>query len=441
MLEVTRQDGVARVTLNRPELRNAFDDALIGKLSQAFAELAVDRSVRVIVLAGNGPAFCAGADLNWMKRMAGYSYEENLADAKGLADMLAALDRLPKPTIARVHGPVFAGGTGLVAACDIAVGTPEAKFCLSEAKLGLSPATISPYVIRAMGERLARRYFLTAEVFDAQEAYRIGMLSLLVPAGELDAAVAELVKHLLAGGRSRTRRSRRSSAMSPADGPTTRSRPRRQSASPRSAARPKAAKASPPSSKSAKLPGVRQDPDRQSRRDRVPRRAHGSPAWHRDGRGLHRCRSRRAPRAKRRRGAPHRDLSRYRRRHCGCPCHADAGDPPRLRLPLGKRRVRRRAARRASCSSARRRKRSPQWATRQRRSSSWREPACRSFRAITAKRRTRRSSKRKRSASAFRAHQALGRRRRQRHARGARPAIVRRGSGGIEARSEISFRR
>jgi methylglutaconyl-CoA hydratase len=200
MLEVTRQDGVARVTLNRPELRNAFDDALIGKLSQAFAELAVDRSVRVIVLAGNGPAFCAGADLNWMKRMAGYSYEENLADAKGLADMLAALDRLPKPTIARVHGPVFAGGTGLVAACDIAVGTPEAKFCLSEAKLGLSPATISPYVIRAMGERLARRYFLTAEVFDAQEAYRIGMLSLLVPAGELDAAVAELVKHLLAGG-------------------------------------------------------------------------------------------------------------------------------------------------------------------------------------------------------------------------------------------------
>ena len=200
MLEVTRQDGVARVTLNRPELRNAFDDALIGKLSRAFAELAVDRSVRVIVLAGNGPAFCAGADLNWMKRMAGYSYEENLADAKGLADMLAALDRLPKPTIARVHGPVFAGGTGLVAACDIAVGTPEAKFCLSEAKLGLSPATISPYVIRAMGERLARRYFLTAEVFDAQEAYRTGMLSLLVPAGELDSAVAELVKHLLAGG-------------------------------------------------------------------------------------------------------------------------------------------------------------------------------------------------------------------------------------------------
>ena len=200
MLEIRREDGVARVTLNRPELRNAFDDALIAKLSSAFAELGTDGSVRVVVLAGNGPAFCAGADLNWMKRMAGYSYDENLADAKALADMLAALDRLPKPTIARVHGPVFAGGTGLVAACDIAVGTPEAKFCLSEAKLGLSPATISPYVIRAMGERLARRYFLTAEVFDAQEAHRIGMLSLLVPSAELDAAVGELVKHLLAGG-------------------------------------------------------------------------------------------------------------------------------------------------------------------------------------------------------------------------------------------------
>jgi methylglutaconyl-CoA hydratase len=200
MLEVTRRGGVARVTLNRPELRNAFDDALIRKLSDAFAELEKDRSVRVVVLAGNGPAFCAGADLNWMKRMAGYGYDENLADAKALAAMLAALDRMPKPTIARVHGPVFAGGTGLVAACDIAVGTPEAKFCLSEAKLGLSPATISPYVMRAMGERNARRYFLTAEVFDAEEALRIGMLSLLVSQGQLDSTVEELVKHLLAGG-------------------------------------------------------------------------------------------------------------------------------------------------------------------------------------------------------------------------------------------------
>ena len=200
MLEVTRQGGVARVTLNRPELRNAFDNELIEKLRAAFEELGKDTSVRVVVLAGNGSAFCAGADLNWMKRMAGYSYDENLADAKALADMLAALDRLPKPTIARVHGPVFAGGTGLVAACDIAVGTPEAKMCLSEAKLGLSPATISPYVMRAMGERMARRYFLTAEVFDAAEAYRLGMLSWLVEKKDLDKAIDSLLENLLAGG-------------------------------------------------------------------------------------------------------------------------------------------------------------------------------------------------------------------------------------------------
>ncbi len=200
MLKVDKQQGVARVTLDRPELRNAFDDALIASLTQAFEDIGNDRTVRVMVLAGNGPAFCAGADLNWMKRMAAYGYDENLADARALATMLATLDRMPKPTVARVHGPVFAGGTGLVAACDIAIGTPEAKFCLSEAKLGLSPATISPYVIRAMGERMARRYFLTAEVFDAAEALRIGMLSALVGAHELDATIESLLKHLLAGG-------------------------------------------------------------------------------------------------------------------------------------------------------------------------------------------------------------------------------------------------
>ena len=200
MLEVGKQGGIARVTLNRPELRNAFDDALIRELKKAFLDIEKDKGVRIMILAGNGPAFCAGADLNWMKRMAGYGYEENLADAKALAEMLATLDRMPKPTIARVHGPVFAGGTGLVAACDIAVGTPEAKFCLSEAKLGLSPATISPYVIRAMGERNARRYFLTAEVFDAEEAYRIGMLSVLTTRENLDPVISSLVEHLLAGG-------------------------------------------------------------------------------------------------------------------------------------------------------------------------------------------------------------------------------------------------
>jgi methylglutaconyl-CoA hydratase len=199
-LLVEKRGAVATVTLNRPELRNAFDDALIAALAATFKALDDDESVRAVVLAGNGPAFCAGADLNWMKRMAGYGYEQNLHDAMGLAVMLQTIDRMRKPTIARVHGPAFAGGTGLVAACDIALGAPEARFCLSEAKLGLSPATISPYVVRAMGERAARRYFLTAEVFDAQEALRIGMLTALVPAAELDAAIESLLKHLLAGG-------------------------------------------------------------------------------------------------------------------------------------------------------------------------------------------------------------------------------------------------
>ena len=199
-LLLEKKEGVARITLNRPEVRNAFDDALIASLKNCFSELEGDKSTRVVVLAGNGPVFCAGADLNWMKRMAGYGYEENLADARSLADMLAALDRLPKPTIARVHGPAFAGGTGLVAACDIAIGTPQAKFCFSEAKLGLSPATISPYVMRAIGERAARRYFLTAEVFDAAEACRIGLLSACVSSNQLDSSVEEIIKHLLAGG-------------------------------------------------------------------------------------------------------------------------------------------------------------------------------------------------------------------------------------------------
>ncbi|HUQ26019.1 MAG TPA: enoyl-CoA hydratase/isomerase family protein [Burkholderiales bacterium] len=198
MLLVEKKEGVARVTLNRPEVRNAFDDALIASLRKTFDELGGDPSVRVVVLAGSGPAFCAGADLNWMKRMAGYDHAANLRDAQALADMLATLDRMPKPTIARVHGPAFAGGTGLVAACDIAIGTAHAKFCFSEAKLGLSPATISPHVIRAIGERAARRYFLTAEVFDAEEAFRIGMLSILTD--KLDETIDALLQHLLAGG-------------------------------------------------------------------------------------------------------------------------------------------------------------------------------------------------------------------------------------------------
>ena len=200
MLTVETKGSVARVTLDRPEIRNAFDDALIAALTQALRALDADDKVRAVVLAGNGPAFCAGADLNWMQRMAGYSYEKNLADARALAAMLKTLDRMRKPTLARVHGPAFAGGVGLVAACDIAVGVPEAKFCLSEAKLGLSPATISPYVVRCMGERMARRYFLTTEVFDGIEAHRVGLLSHISPSEKLDGEIDEILKHLVQGG-------------------------------------------------------------------------------------------------------------------------------------------------------------------------------------------------------------------------------------------------
>ena len=200
-LIVEKRNLVAIVTLNRPEVRNAFDDVLISNLTRTFLELEKDETVRAVVLAGAGSAFCAGADLDWMKRMAGYSYEQNLADAGALAEMLKTLDRLSKPTVARVHGPAFAGGVGLVAACDIAIGSHEAEFCLTEVKLGLSPATISPYVVRAMGERLARRYFLTGEVIDAGEAYRLRLLSDVAPKEELDGAVNAILGHLVVGGR------------------------------------------------------------------------------------------------------------------------------------------------------------------------------------------------------------------------------------------------
>lgn len=200
-LELSIRNQCAIVILNRPEIRNAFDDALIAALTKTLKKLDADDSVRAVVLMGAGPAFCAGADLNWMKRMAGYTLQQNYADAKALAGMLKVLDRLSKPTIARVHGPAFAGGVGLVAACDIAVGSVDAEFALTEAKLGLSPATISPYVVRAMGERMAHRYFLTAEKFTAAEAYRIGLLSELCLPGELDNKINELLGHIVSGGK------------------------------------------------------------------------------------------------------------------------------------------------------------------------------------------------------------------------------------------------
>jgi methylglutaconyl-CoA hydratase len=199
-LELRYDAGVATVTLNRPEVRNAFNDEVIAELTAVFSELGERDEVRCVVLAGNGPAFCAGADLNWMKRMAGYTREQNLEDATALANMLRVLYRCPKPTIARVQGDVYAGGTGLVAVCDIAVSADTAQYCLSEVKLGLIPATISPYVIRAMGERAAHRYFLTAERFSAAEALRIGFVHEVVQAGQLDARVAELSQALVQAG-------------------------------------------------------------------------------------------------------------------------------------------------------------------------------------------------------------------------------------------------
>ncbi len=191
---------VATVTLNRPEVRNAFNDEVIPELTRAFAELGARDDVRAIVLAANGPAFCAGADLNWMRRMADYTRVENLADAGALAEMLRTIFHCPKPTVARVQGDVYAGGTGLVAACDMAVSVDTANYCLSEVKLGLIPATISPYVIRAMGARAAHRYFLTAERFNAAEAHRIGFVHEVVPAEALDAKVAEIVATLVNAG-------------------------------------------------------------------------------------------------------------------------------------------------------------------------------------------------------------------------------------------------
>ncbi|MGI4716870.1 MAG: enoyl-CoA hydratase/isomerase family protein [Janthinobacterium lividum] len=196
-LTISIDDKVAAVTLNRPELRNAFNEHAIAELALAFDELGRNEQVRAIVLAANGPAFCAGADLNWMKKMAGYSHGENQEDAARLADMLRTIYLCPKPTVAKVQGDCYAGGMGLVAACDIVVASEVAHFCLSEVKLGLIPATISPYVIKAMGEQAARRYFLTAERFDAHEARRIGFAHEVVAADALDATVAGIVKSLV----------------------------------------------------------------------------------------------------------------------------------------------------------------------------------------------------------------------------------------------------
>ncbi|MFL6650145.1 MAG: enoyl-CoA hydratase/isomerase family protein [Sulfurifustaceae bacterium] len=199
-LEIDIRDRIATVWMNRPDVHNAFDETLIRELTEAFAQLGRDPNARVIVLAGRGKSFSAGADLNWMKRAASYSVEESLRDARGLAAMLDALHRLPKPTVARVHGAALGGGVGLVAACDIAIASTDASFGMTEVKLGLIPSVISPYVIAAIGRRAAHRYFLTAERFGAAEAHRLGLAHAVCAPDALDADVAQIVAALLGGG-------------------------------------------------------------------------------------------------------------------------------------------------------------------------------------------------------------------------------------------------
>jgi methylglutaconyl-CoA hydratase len=199
-LQVEREGFVARVWLNRPDVRNAFNDGVIAELRGTFDALAADTSLRAIVLGGRGKAFCAGADLSWMKTMAGYTWEQNRADAQALADMLWAIYRCPVPVVGRIHGDCYAGGVGLAAVCDVLVAADGVQFCLSEARLGLLPATISPYVVRAMGEQAARRYCVTAERFSAAQAAAMGVVHEVCAADALDAKVGEIVAALVGNG-------------------------------------------------------------------------------------------------------------------------------------------------------------------------------------------------------------------------------------------------
>jgi methylglutaconyl-CoA hydratase len=199
-LDITRDGAVARVYLNRLDVRNAFNDAVIAELTAAFRELGADGSLRAIVLGGHGKAFCAGGDLNWMRAMADYSWEQNRADALGLADMLWTLYACPLPVVGRVHGDCYAGGVGLAAVCDVLVAAEGMHFCLSEARLGLLPATIGPYVVRALGEQASRRYFISAERFSAAEAHRLGFVHELATPDTIDAKVNAIVQTLLANG-------------------------------------------------------------------------------------------------------------------------------------------------------------------------------------------------------------------------------------------------
>src|SRR4051794_9908947 len=200
ILTAVSEDGVASVTLNRAEVHNAFNDAIIADLTGTLRRLGDDDKVQAVVLRAEGKSFSAGADLGWMQRMANCGHAENLADAGALAELMRVLNFLPKPTVARVQGAAFGGGVGLVACCDIAIASDAASFSLSEVRLGLIPAVISPYVVAAIGERAARRYFLTAERFDAAEALRLGLVHQVVPADQLDAAIDSILARLSEGG-------------------------------------------------------------------------------------------------------------------------------------------------------------------------------------------------------------------------------------------------
>ena len=199
-LDIQRHGPVAKVFLNRPDVRNAFNDEVIADLSAAFAQLGADTTLRAIVLGGHGKAFCAGADLSWMRAMADYTWEQNRADAQALAEMLWTIWRCPVPVVGRIHGDCYAGGVGLAAVCDVLVAADGVNFCLSEAKLGLLPGTISPYVIRALGEQASRRYFVTAERFGAAQAAALGFVHEVCAADALDAKVDEIVAALVANG-------------------------------------------------------------------------------------------------------------------------------------------------------------------------------------------------------------------------------------------------
>jgi len=205
-----RIDGpVARVYLNRPEVRNAFNDGVIAELAAAFTRLGADASLRAIVLGGHGKAFCAGADLSWMRAMADYTWAQNHADAARLAEMLWTVWTCPVPVVGRIQGDCYAGGVGLAAVCDVLVAAEGVHFCLSEARLGLLPATIGPYVVKALGEQASRRFFLTAERFTAGRAHELGFVHEVVAAEALDAKVAEIVAALVANGPSAVRACKR----------------------------------------------------------------------------------------------------------------------------------------------------------------------------------------------------------------------------------------